>query len=333
LNASDIATRGESYRLGQSNVVQYLVGRGILPEGTKPSVNELTGGVSATVLAVRAPGVAVVAKQALEQLKVSDVWTAKCERAQVEAAALSLCNGLTPGAVPRLIDSDASAHILVMELLPANARNWQSEVAVGRAHVDVGTWAGGTLGVWHARTDRSPAVAADFDDFESFEQLRLRPFHETVIERLPEVESAVAPLLEQLRERRCFVHGDFAMKNILVAPGRNWALDFEVGHHGNPVFDLGFFLSFAVLSAIRWPSRLNEMQDTARCFLRGYAEAAGEGFAGTTETVTSHTAALMLARTDGKSPAQFLEPRSRERARAAGIMLLRRPERGLWQWA
>ena len=36
----------------------------------------------------------------------------------------------------------------------------------------------------------------------------------------------------------------------------------------------------------------------------------------------------MLARTDGKSPAQFLDPPSRERAREAGIMLLRRPGEG-----
>ena len=40
----------------------------------------------------------------------------------------------------------------------------------------------------------------------------------------------------------------------------------------------------------------------------------------------------MLARTDGKSPAQFLDPPSRERAREAGTTLLRDPEQGLWQW-
>ena len=45
-----------------------------------------------------------------------------------------------------------------------------------------------------------------------------------------------------------------------------------------------------------------------------------------------HRDQLILARTDGKSPAQFLDPPSRERAREAGVMLLRRPEEGLWQW-
>ena len=63
--------------------------------------------------------------------------------------------------------------------------------------------------------------------------------------------------LEELHERRCFVDGDFAMKNMLVGRDRNWVLDFEVAHYGNPIFDLGFFLSFVVLSAVRWPALLS----------------------------------------------------------------------------
>jgi hypothetical protein len=44
----------------------------------------------------------------------------------------------------------------------------------------------------------------------------------------------------------------------------------------------------------------------------------------------------VLARTDGKSPAQFLNERAREQAReqtrGVGLALLRTPDRGLWQW-
>ena len=295
-------------------------------------MDALEGGVSSAVFAVRTPTVAVVVKQALERLKVSDDWRAKRERTEIEGAALRLCDRLTPGRVPGLIGTDCSAHIIVMELLPDAARNWQSEVAAGRSHVDKGEWAGATLGTWHARTNRDPLVAAEFNDFESFEQLRLRPFHETLIQRLPDLEAHIIPLIEELRERRCFVDGDFAMKNILVAQAGDGSSDLEVAHFGNPVFDLGFFLSFAVLSAIQWPARLADMREIARGFMHGYANAAAEEFAGTPEAVTSHTAALILARTNGKPPAQFLDPASREKAREAGIMLLRQPERGLWQW-
>ena len=105
-------------------------------------------------------------------------------------------------------------------------------------------------------------------------------------------------------------------------------LDFEVAHYGNPVFDLGFFLSFVVLSAVRWEPLTPELRSLADGFLSGYDGAAGAGFAGDRASVTAHTAALMLARTDGKSPAQFLDPPSRERAREVGIALLRRPGAG-----
>jgi fructosamine-3-kinase len=312
----------------------YLVRRGLAPADAEIEVAELTGGVSATVISARIPstGESMVVKQALERLRVKDDWRAKQERTELEAAALGLCGRLTPGRVPALLDNDPEAHVVVMELLPDAAPNWQSEIAAGRAHAEVGAWAGETLGIWHARTAGDPEVAAAFADFESFEQQRLSPFYETVCERLPEAAADIAPRLEELRQQRCFVDGDFAMKNMLVGPERNWKLDFEVVHYGNPVFDLAFFLSFVVLSAVQWPALEAELCELADGFLQSYAGAAGEGFAGGDADVTAHTGCLVLARTDGKSPAQFLDPGTRERARAGGLALLRDPERGLWQW-
>jgi hypothetical protein len=49
-------------------------------------------------------------------------------------------------------------------------------------------------------------------------------------------------------------------------------------------------------------------------------------------SVTAHTACLMLARTDGVSPAAFLDDGARERARAAAASMLERPQDGLWAW-
>ena len=92
-----------------------------------------------------------------------------------------------------------------------------------------------------------------------------------MIERRPELADGIAPLLDELRpDRRCFVHGDYSLKNMLVGPGGNWVLDFEVAHYGNPVFDLGFFLSFVVLSAVRWEPLQAELRALADGFLSGY---------------------------------------------------------------
>ncbi|MEO5634941.1 phosphotransferase [Gaiella sp.] len=322
------------FELTLENAAAYLVERGVVPRGAAIDVAELPGGVSATVISasVAATGDAFVVKQALPQLRVRDEWLATLDRAETEVAAMELCGAITPGVVPTVIDSDPAVHALVMELIPSTARNWQVEVGEGRTHADAGRWAGATLGAWHTATSDAPPPPG-FGDIEAFEQLRLRPFHETVIERRPELADGIAPLLEELRrDRRCFVHGDYSLKNMLVGNTGNWVLDFEVAHYGNPVFDLGFFLSFVVLSAIRWEPLVPELRSLAGSFLAGYDEAAGAEFAGDRASVTAHTAALILARTDGKSPAQFLDPPSREHAREAGIKLLRRPEEGLWQW-
>ena len=156
----------EAFELTHDTVIPYLVGRGVLAGDVHTSVVALEGGVSAAVFAVRGPGVAVVAKQALERLNVADDWRANQERTEVEAAAMRLCGRLTPGRVPRLIDNDSASHIVVMELLPDEARNWQTEVEVGRPHVGAGAWAGETLGAWHAQTSGDGVMAAEFDDFE-----------------------------------------------------------------------------------------------------------------------------------------------------------------------
>jgi 5-methylthioribose kinase len=324
-----------AFELTVASVPAYLVRLGLAPPGATIVAEELQGGVSASVVAVRVPatGLEVVVKQALPRLRVADEWRATQARAETEVAALRLCAELTPGAVPRVLASDPGEHVLVMELVAATARNWQAEIAEGRVHPACGRWAGETIGAWHVGTASRADVEAAFDDFEAFEQLRLHPFHETVMERRPELAEAIAPYLAELRAHRCcLVHGDYAKKNMLVGPTGCWVLDFEVAHYGNPVFDLGFFLSFVVLSAVRWPELATELRALGDSFLAGYAETAGAALAPADATLVGHTACLVLARPDGKSPAQFLEPRSRELARAAGIALLHTPERGLWGW-
>jgi 5-methylthioribose kinase len=323
-----------AFELTVDTAPTWVTEQGLNPRSAPLVATELTGGVSASVVAVTGRDVAVVVKQALSRLRVSDRWEAKVDRTESEVAAMRLFAKLTPGAVPRVLAHDPEAHVVAMELLPANARNWQAEIGKKRVHADVGRWAGATLGIWHARTSRLPDVRTRFDDFESFEQLRLIPFYETVMRRRTDLAGAIRPYAAELRSvRRCLVDGDYAPKNMLVAPdGRRWVVDFEVAHIGNPVFDLGFFLSFVLLSAIRWPELTAELRALADGFLTGYAAEAGDGFAGDAPAIAGHTACLVLARTDGTSPAQFLDDPSRTRAREVGIAVLEQPERGLWSW-
>ena len=74
------------------------------------------------------------------------------------------------------------------------------------------------------------------------------------------------------------------------------------------------------------------MRALADGFVRGYCDAAGQGFAGDDADVTAHTGCLMLARTDGKSPAQFLDPPSRETGAGDRDRAAAHARAGLWQW-
>jgi hypothetical protein len=312
--------------------IAWLNERGLNPRQLPLTAARLAGGVSAEVIAVRGPAFGMVLKQALPRLRVADLWEANPGRTDNEARAMQLFGELTPGAVPQVRDHDPDNHLIAMELLPTDARNWQEEIGSGRSHASCGGWAGRTLAAWHVGTSSRPDVLAAFDDPESFEQLRLRPFHETVIDRLPELAPAIAPLLDELRHsKRCLVDGDFAPKNIVVSPKeRCWKLDFEVVHTGNPAFDLAFFLSFSILSAIQWPELTDDMRALGDGFLAAYHDAAGVDFAGDPASIAAHTACLILARTDGLSPARFLDEGARRRARAVAAAVLRAPERGVW---
>jgi Phosphotransferase enzyme family len=313
-------------KLEASSVAEYLVTRGVVASAGDLTAEELTGGVSGTVLAVRGPGVALVVKQALPTLRVAEQWNAPARRTDTEAAALRLAARLIPGRVPPVVDSDAAEHALVLQHAPLGWRNWQAELLAGRPHAASGHWAGETLGRLHAATAGDAEVAAAFADYEAFAQLRLEPYHGVVMERLPQLAAALGPLADELRDARtCLVHGDYAPKNILLGPDGAWVLDMEVAHYGHPVFDLAFFLAFPLLTALQMPELAPACSELVRGFGEAYLRRAS-AVAPSAESIAAHTGAMLLARTDGRSPATFLTARTAKRARALGRRLLLDPD-------
>lgn len=122
---------------------------------------------------------------------------------------------------------------------------------------------------WHREEYRA------LDDRELFEQLRLDPYLVTCQARRPEHADALQRVLDRLRGRRdCLVHGDFSPKNVLVGEGGLWVLDHEVGHIGDPQFDLAFMLSHLVLKAVHRPDRAAAYRACGEAFLGAYAGAA-----------------------------------------------------------
>jgi tRNA A-37 threonylcarbamoyl transferase component Bud32 len=299
----------------------YLRDRGVV--SADASVIELGGGVSNVVLLAESAQGRFVVKQALPKLRVADDWRAKQERTVTEAAALRLAARLAPGSVPNVVDSDPDRCVLVIEAAPPSWTDWKQQLLARRVDVDVARALGNVLGHWHHATAAQPELAASCDDPEAFEQLRVDPYLRTVQARHPDFAALVQPAIDHLvGSRTCLVHGDFSPKNVLVGDGSVWVVDFEVAHVGAPEFDVAFMLCHLVLKAIHVPSHEPDYRDCAAAFLAAYADAAMDVAVGHDAQVARQLGCLLLARVDGKSPAEYLTKTEQARAWEIGTTIL-----------
>ena len=324
-----------AFTLTADRAVPYLVQRGLIgtAAGRTAVAEFLGGGVSNVVIRVSmgddGDG-ALVLKQSLPKLRVEEDWFADRERIYRERAGLDYVRGLTgEGAaggeaawtVPQVVYEDRDNFLFVMTAAPAGGVNWKDALLGGNVDVDVARRVGAMLGVMHRASavdgEDAPADLREFADLDCFVQLRIDPYHRATAAAHPDladvIEAEARRMLPTAGERRALVHGDFSPKNIMVTGAGERAriclLDFEVAHLGNPAFDLAFMLNHFTLKAIYRPELAPRYGEAARGFWVSYAESVGEGTAGDerleTDTVRQ-MGALLLARVDGKSPAEYL---------------------------
>jgi len=309
--------------LEPATVGAYLVSRGLISAGAEVAVTPLDGGVSCSVFAVESPAGSWVVKQALEQLRVAQVWLADPRRAGAEAEALRICSSLTPTATPTPVDADEDNHTLTMTRAPADWQNWKLQLLAGDVRPEVGALLGSVLATWHNGTTDRAGLHPRFLDLASFEELRISPFHRAIQDRHPEVHDQVEAVIERmLIERRCLVHGDFSPKNILVGGAQVWVLDFEVAHYGDPTFDLAFLLAHLCLKSAHLPELAAELWTCAAAFLDAYRNEVRPELLLPAEHLLGQVACLLLARVDGKSPAGYLSPAGQQVVRALGLSML-----------
>ena len=313
-----------------ATVGAYLKTRGAVPADAELTVEELTGGVSGTVLAVHGPGIALVVKQALPRLRVTEEWTAPARRTDTEAAALRLAAKLIPGCVPPVVDSDSREHVVVLQHAPSGWRNWQAEMLDGRAHAASGSWAGDTLGRLHSATAGDAEVAAAFADYEAFAKLRLEPYHEAVIERLPHLAAALTPLVDELRDsrvlpraRRLRTQEHPARARRRLDPRRGGRARREPGLRSRVLPRLP--PAHGACRSHGSPPRAARSPPASR----RPTSARARLLMPSASTIAAHTGAMVLARTDGRSPAAFLDARAVKRARKLGERLVLDPAQDL----
>lgn len=290
------------------------------------TITSLGGGVSNHVLLVDAPGNRCVFKQALEKLRVEQDWYCSRDRIFRECAALRAVRTIfPPGAVPRVLFENRDQFTFAMEVAPADAQPWKSPLLAGEVRLEWAERAGHLLGTLIRKSVERPEWQANFADLTVFGELRVDPYYHTTADRHPELARHFAALINECLNRRfSLVHGDFSPKNLLISSAGMMVIDWEVAHWGDPSFDAAFLTNHLLLKAFHSPDHWRHFQQAASTFWKALLSLAPPDWL--QPAAMRHLGCLLLARVDGKSPAEYIRTETdRQRVRTAAIDLIKRP--------
>jgi len=319
------------HKISSKNAAEYLRSTGRIPTVAQIEVRELPGGVSNLVLRIVLPasGEQFVLKQARDRLRVQDEWLCPVERIWREVEVLRICQSLlTRGEpiealVPQVLWEDRENYCFAMSAAPEVHQTWKQLLLAGEVESSrvLAAASGRLLGQLHAGSWNNREIATRLDGRTFFDQLRIDPYYR----QIARIHADLSPAIEQVinsvwQHRLCLVHGDFSPKNLLVWPGHLLLIDFEVGHFGDPAFDLGFFLTHLVLKSIWGSSRQHEYLPLADGFWKTYRATLSRvvpdsELAALEQRMLLNLAGCLLARIDGKSQVEYLSTEQRRTVR------------------
>jgi 5-methylthioribose kinase len=306
---------GSTGMLDEDELQALMVRVGLLATDQPIRVEELTGGVSSTILKIETQSGTYCLKQALPVLKVAQVWTAPVDRVYAEIAWLQLAEKIVPGCVPQVLGIDRPTHSFVMSFLPpATFPNWKAELLAGRIDPSFAAKVGATLVRIHGATARQEAVRRKFANDDDFLALRLDPYLLETARRHTDLATNLRNLVARTQAQRlALVHGDISPKNILIGPSGPIFLDAECAWYGDPAFDVAFCLNHLLLKSAA-------DRNNAALFLESFDMLADAYLSGVNwepresieVRIASLLPALALARISGKSPVEYLNPAARQ---------------------
>ena len=251
-----------------------------------------------------------VVKSSLPKLRVEEDWFADRSRIVREAACLRvIAKYVGQEFAPRVLREDLQNYACLLECAPEGTTTWKSNLLQGRVDPAVTEKVTYFLSQFHTNTRGRDDIIEEFSDQSNFIQLRINPYLVRVSDRHPDLKQQLDEIISGLLSSKlCLVHGDFSPKNILLLPdGRVWVIDCEVAHYGNLAFDVAFCANHLILKAIHLLS-LHHLEEVRR-FWRDYWRVSN--WSSQEPFTTRVLGGLMLARVDGKSPAEYLSENDR----------------------
>jgi len=271
-----------------------------------PTATPLCGGVSCDIWRVEEEGRQFAVKRALPKLRVQAEWFADPARNLHEQHYLRYVGKFLPKAVPAILFSGKD--FFAMEFLGAEFQDWKTVLLSGTLWPETAVDASRTLGRIHRKSWCDPDARLIFDTGRHFHDLRIAPYLLAAAEKNPEIAGLIQSEAERLAATKlALVHGDYSPKNLMVAPGRLIVLDCEVAWFGDPAFDLCFLINHLLLKSLHLRGKTGALLEVIPRMISAYKAELGEA---RFQTVSLHAPALLLclllARVDGKSPAEYL---------------------------
>lgn len=278
---------------------------GLLLNG-QHSVTPLTGGVSCDIWQVEEDGRRFAVKRALTKLRVQADWFADIARNRHEQDYLKYVGKFLPGSVPSILFSGDD--FFAMEFLGKEFRDWKTLLLNGTLEPGTAADAGKTLGAIHRKSWNNHEAEKLFETDRHFHDLRIAPYLLASAEKHPEIAGLIHAEARRLASTKlALVHGDYSPKNLMVAPGRLVVLDCEVAWFGDPAFDLCFLLNHLLLKSLHLREKTGGILGLIPRTMSAYQAEIGEPhFATVSHNSPALLLCLLLARVDGKSPAEYL---------------------------
>ncbi|MBX2868626.1 MAG: aminoglycoside phosphotransferase family protein [Acidiferrobacterales bacterium] len=319
----------------QQRCEALLADLGIQVDSHPVSVEPLTGGVGSDIAMVDMGDRKLCVKFALPKLKVAEDWFAPVHRNRAEYEWLNLVTQVAPANAVKLLGRSETHHGFVMEYLDGDdVYLWKSSLLSGRISHNEADLLGDLLGKIHLASTLSSFDTSPFQNMDDFIALRIEPYLSFTANRCPKHAQQLEQLASQLaNSNRVIVHGDVSPKNIFFHHGKPLILDAECATMGDASFDCAFLINHLALKAVHLPDIRDTLVQSINIFWSAYVKQVSWESRTELESRICHLlAGLLLARVDGKSPVEYLNPTEQQRVRDISSTLFQIQPENMKEW-